>query len=252
VTVVDIQLSPAHADWPQLRATALAAEERGFGAVWVYDHLAGVALGGDSMIECFTLLGAIAEATDSIELGTLVANVWNRQVGTLVSAAASVALLSGRRFYFGIGAGTSPTSPWAAEQQSVGAHIEPTIANRHERVAQVLELAADEWRDRRDERFASFPLPSPAPSRIVGANSVRLSQLAGRSADGINVAWRHRRRDEFLAAADVEAGDRAFLRTVYTSYDPDLLDPAHAERRAMNERRIDRLVLSALGPPPFE
>ena len=48
---------------------------------------------GDRMLECFTLLGALAATTSTIELGVLVANVWNRQVGTLVSAAASVLAL---------------------------------------------------------------------------------------------------------------------------------------------------------------
>ena len=95
MTIVDIQLSPTRCEWAELREASLAVEEMGFGALWVFDHLAGVALGGDTMLECFTLLGALAEATSSIELGTLVANVWNRQAGTLVSAAASVALISG-------------------------------------------------------------------------------------------------------------------------------------------------------------
>jgi alkanesulfonate monooxygenase SsuD/methylene tetrahydromethanopterin reductase-like flavin-dependent oxidoreductase (luciferase family) len=251
VTVVDIQLSPAHMDWPELRAAALAAERSGFGALWVFDHLGGVALGGASMIECFTLLGALAEVTTSIELGSLVVNVWNREVGTLVSAAASVALVSGRQFHLGIGAGTSPTSPWAVEQHAVDAHVEPDIAVRHERIERVLELTASEWRSGRDDRFSTFPLPVPVPTRIVGVNSVRLSRIAGRAADGINVWWRHARRDEFLAAATDEAGDRPFLRTTYALYEPGLLDPHHRDRGEMRDRGIDRLVLTVLGPAPF-
>ena len=92
--IVDIQLSPGHADWPRLRDAVLEAESRGFGAVWVFDHLAGGVLGGETMLECCTLLGALAEATSTIELGTMVANVWNRQPGTLLAAAASVVELS--------------------------------------------------------------------------------------------------------------------------------------------------------------
>jgi alkanesulfonate monooxygenase SsuD/methylene tetrahydromethanopterin reductase-like flavin-dependent oxidoreductase (luciferase family) len=249
VTVVDIQLSAANADWPQLRSAALAAEERGFGAVWVYDHLGGVALGGTTMLECFALLGALAEVTTDIELGTLVANVWNREVGTLVTSAASIATMSGRPFHFGIGAGTSPTAGWAAEQVAVAARIEPEIAARHARVEEVLALTAAQWRPDRDESFATFPYPTPTPTRIVGVNSVGLSRVAGRAADGINVAWRHPRRDEFLAAADAEAGGRPFLRTAYTVYDDDLLDPDHPDRTEMKERRIDRLILAVLGPP---
>lgn len=244
VTIVDIQLSPACTDWPTLRAATVEAERRGYGAVHVFDHLAGLPLEGHTMLECFSLLGALCEVTERVELGTMVANVWNRQAGTLVSAAASIALMSGRRFQLGIGAGASPTSPWAEEQRRVGARVEADLVARHARVEQVLDLVEQQWRIDRDERFGTFPLPDPRPITIIGVNSVRLSRLAGRRADGINVQWRNPRRDEFLAAADDEAGDRPFLRTAYTSYAPELLDPDHPDRRSMAERRIDRLVLA--------
>lgn len=242
--IVDIQLSPACADWATVRAAAIEAERRGFGAVHVFDHLAGLALHGRTMLESFSLLGALCEVTDRVELGTMVANVWNRQAGTLVTAAASIALMSGRRFHLGIGAGAAPGTRWAEEQQLVGSHLEPALADRHARVEHVLDLVDQLWSDDRDERFATYPLPRPRPVTIVGVNSVRLSRLAGRRADGVNVLWRNPRRDEFLAAANESAGDRPLLRTAYTSYAPELLDPDHPERRAMAERRIDRLVLA--------
>lgn len=244
MTVVDIQLSPARADWPTLRAATIEAERRGFGAVHVFDHLAGLPLQGETMLECFSLLGALCEVTERVELGTMVANVWNRQAGTLVVAAASIAVMSGRRFQLGIGAGAGPESPWAAEQHAVGAQLEPVLAVRHARVEHVLDLATQQWSPDRDERFATFPLPTPRPITIVGVNSVRLSRLAGARADGVNVQWRHPRRDEFLAAVDEAAGGRPFLRTAYTEYRRDLLDPDHPDRQAMTERRIDRLVLA--------
>lgn len=249
-TLIDLQLSPAHSTWPQLRDVTQAAEEQGFGAVWVFDHLAGRSLGGDSMLECFTWLGALAEATTSIQLGSLVSNVWNRELGTLAVAAASVVAISGRQFHLGLGAGTSPDSRWASEQIAVGARVEPSLEVRHRRVEDFLQLTDQMWASNRDDRFHSFPLPSPTPTRIVGANSVRLSRLAGRSADGINVHWDHPRRSEFLAAAQEEAdrAGRPFIRTAWRAFDPDLLDADHAERRAIADAGIDRLILAVLGP----
>ncbi len=244
MTVVDIQFSPANTDWTTLRAAALSAEQRGFGGVFVFDHLAGAPLGGSTMIECFTLLGALAEVTERVALGTMVANVWNRQVGTLVSAAASVAALSGRQFHLGIGAGTSPTSSWALEQRAVDAYVEPSLEARHARVSDVIELAARAWSVDRDPALETFPLPTPPPTVIVGVNSERLSRIAGRTADGINVPWRHPRRDAFIAAGNETAGDRKFLRTAYTAYQPELLDPGHPDRVDMTHRGIDRLVLA--------
>lgn len=247
MTVLDIQLSPADADWTTLRAATVEAERRGFGAVHVFDHLAGVALGGATMLECFSLLGALCEVTERVELGTMVANVWNRQAGTLVAAAASIATMSDRRFLLGIGAGASPTSPWATEQHLVGAPVEPSLAVRHQRVDHVLDLVDQQWTPDRPEPLSTFPLPRRRPITIVGVNSTSLSRLAGRRADGINVQWNNPGRDDFLAAADAEAGDRTFLRTAYTTYSPDLLDPDHPQRIEMAARRIDRLVLAVFG-----
>lgn len=250
MTILDLQVSPAVLGWPEIRRVALQAEAAGFGAFHVFDHLAGVPLGGDSMIECFSLLGALAEATSTIELGAMVVNVWNRQVGTLVTAAASIAHVSGRQVHLGVGAGAAPTSSWADEQHAVGAHIEASVAARHERVRQVLDLTDATWLHDRAEQFATFPLPSPKPLVIIGVNSTALSRLAGERADGINVQWNRPGRDDYLAAADQAAGDRPFLRTAYLSYDPDLLDEGHPARIEMRERCIDRLVLASFGSAP--
>ncbi|MCB0967116.1 MAG: LLM class flavin-dependent oxidoreductase [Ilumatobacter sp.] len=244
--IIDIQLSGATSDWPTLRTAAREAETRGYGAVWVLDHLAGLPLGGTSMIEAFTLLGALAEATDHIELGTMVANVWNRQPGTLVTAMASVAHVADRQVHLGLGAGAAPGTAWAVEQDLVGTELSPVLADRHARVAHVLDLVDEQWSETRDERWATFPLPRPRPTTIVGVNSVALARLAAERADGVNILWYHPRRERFIDAYEEAIGDRPFVRTVYTTYSPDLLDPGHPERLAMAECGFDRIVLAVL------
>ena len=58
MTIVDVQFSPAHCEWAELRDACLAADAGPFGALWVYDHLAGRTLaGGHTNLECFSLLG---------------------------------------------------------------------------------------------------------------------------------------------------------------------------------------------------
>ncbi len=195
------------------------------------------------MIDPFALLGAIAEATATIELGTMVANAWNRQAGTLVTAIGGLTILSGRRVHFGLGAGSAPGTAWAKEHEAVGAHLEADLTARHERVRHVLDLCDAQWRPDRDQRFATFPLPSPRPRIIVGANSVALCRLAAARADGVCIQWRHPRRAEFVAAIDEAVGDRSFSRVAYTSYSPELLDPDHPHRREMAAAGVDRLVL---------
>jgi alkanesulfonate monooxygenase SsuD/methylene tetrahydromethanopterin reductase-like flavin-dependent oxidoreductase (luciferase family) len=160
-----------------------------------------------------------------------------------------VVLISGRRFHFGMGAGAAPGSRWAKEHDAAGHRLVESLEDRQARVEQVLELCRQEWAADRDERFATFPLPSPVPVTLVGASSERLSRIAGRSADGINVAWHDPKRDLLLAAADEAACGRPFVRTVWTHFDPGLLDPDHPTRRAVAAAGIDRLILAELGVP---
>lgn len=243
MVALDVQLASTHADWPTLRSASLRAEHAGFDAVWVFDHIAGVSLGGDRSLECFTWLGALAEATSTIELGVMVANAWNRQVGTLAVAAASVSAISDRRFLLGVGAGAAPNTRWAAEQHAVRAQLEDRIDDRHARVEELLDLTDEMWHPSRDERFASFPLPSPTPPRIVGVNSAALSTIAGRRAEGVNVAWNHPRRDEFLQTARGAAAGRPFITTAWVPWSPELLDADHPSRREMEAANLDRIIL---------
>ena len=67
MTIVDVQFSPAHCEWAELRDACLAADAGPFGALWVYDHLAGRTLaGGHTNLECFSLLGALASVSNHL------------------------------------------------------------------------------------------------------------------------------------------------------------------------------------------
>jgi alkanesulfonate monooxygenase SsuD/methylene tetrahydromethanopterin reductase-like flavin-dependent oxidoreductase (luciferase family) len=246
MVAIDVQLAASHAGWPTVRAASICAEEAGYDAIWALDHLAGDAFDGRTALECFTWLGALAEATSTIELGALVANVWNRQVGVLAVAAASVAEVSARRFWLGVGAGAAPGSRWATEQHAVDAEMSDDLSTRHRRVERFLDLTDELWHPDRPDRFDAFPQPSPEPPRIVGVNSVELATLAGLRAEGVNVAWSHPRRDDFIDAARRAAGDRPFLLTAWTAWEPGLRDPDHPVRVAMDRRGIDRVILAVL------
>ena len=248
--LIDVQFNPAAASWPLFRDATLAAESAGFGAVWVLDHLGGVSMRGSGMLECFSCLGALATTTTTIGLGTLVANVWNREPGVLAVAAASICDIADRPLLLGLGAGTSPTSKYAAEQHAVGANIAATLDERHARVLTTLDLIDTMFDPDRPEQFATFPLPRHRPTTLLGVNSVRLATLAGERAGGINVWWGHPRRDEFLAAAGAAHTEGApFVRTVYEWWDNDLLDAQHPARLEMERAGIDRLILADIAAP---
>jgi alkanesulfonate monooxygenase SsuD/methylene tetrahydromethanopterin reductase-like flavin-dependent oxidoreductase (luciferase family) len=196
------------------------------------------------MLETFSFLGALAVSTTTIELGTLVVNVNNRAPGLLAVAAASIVAISGRPLHLGLGAGTSPTSRWAAEMHAVGQPVIETLAGRHAHLGAVLDVLDRVFDPDRPDELATFPLPVPRPTVLVGVSSVALATLAGARADGVNVEWEGLRRDDLLAAALTARGDRpGFLLTAWAYWRRDLVDPDSPARRVMTERGIDRLIL---------
>lgn len=67
---VAVQIQPQHADYAQIRRAVAAAEEAGVDIVYNWDHffpLSGEADG--KHFECWTMLGAWAEATSRVEIG---------------------------------------------------------------------------------------------------------------------------------------------------------------------------------------
>jgi alkanesulfonate monooxygenase SsuD/methylene tetrahydromethanopterin reductase-like flavin-dependent oxidoreductase (luciferase family) len=242
--IVDVQVNPARLAWPEIRDVALAAEEVGYGAVWTFDHLAGSSLRGDAMLETFTLLGALAAVTTRIELGAMVVNVHNRTPATLAVAAASVDAIADRTTRLGLGAGSSPTSRWSQEMRAVGQPVLATVADRHARLVETLDVIRRLHGPDRPPELATVPRPHHPLPVIVGVAGPALATLAGERADGVNVGWEHPRRDELLAAALTARGDRAgFVVSTWLVWAPDLLDPDSPRRRAMADADIDRVVL---------
>jgi alkanesulfonate monooxygenase SsuD/methylene tetrahydromethanopterin reductase-like flavin-dependent oxidoreductase (luciferase family) len=57
---VDVLLETFGTSWPEIRDGALAAERAGLDGVWLNDHLAGSTQGASHVLECWTVLSALA------------------------------------------------------------------------------------------------------------------------------------------------------------------------------------------------
>lgn len=93
--------------WEEQIAIAIAAEEVGFDSVWVGDHLLydTEATGRRGPWEAWTQLAAIAQATERVEIGPLVAATAFHSPPMLAKLAVTVDEISGGRLVLGLGAG---------------------------------------------------------------------------------------------------------------------------------------------------
>ena len=97
----------SYSDPRQAVRVAQTAEQSGWDAVFIWDHLAFV--WGPPSVDSYTTLAAIATATERVLLGTAVTPVARRRLQVLANQVATLDVLSGGRVVFGAGLGGSPS-----------------------------------------------------------------------------------------------------------------------------------------------
>jgi F420-dependent oxidoreductase-like protein len=188
-------------------AIAMAADQAGFDSLWVMDHLFQIRLSGlppeSPMLEAYGTLGFLGGLTRRIRLGALVTSVSYRHPGVLIKTVTSLDVLTGGRMYFGVGAG----APWNVPLQGPGTAFEAeglgipfgSLAERFERLEEVLQIADQMWRgDDKPYEGTHYqlvrPLNSPnsiqrprPPILIGGSGERKTLRLVARYADACNL-----------------------------------------------------------------
>jgi alkanesulfonate monooxygenase SsuD/methylene tetrahydromethanopterin reductase-like flavin-dependent oxidoreductase (luciferase family) len=246
----DLLLIPMSARYADMRAAAVAAEAAGFDGLWTWDHLRDPdGDGGPGVPEAWTTLTALAEVTRRLMLGPLVLNVANRPPGVLANMAATLQQVSGGRLLLGIGAGGSRRTPYAVEQQAIGARVD-SDAVRAQRVVDAIALLRHLWTGAQ-----GFLRPEPPPPIIVGGFGPRMAGIAGRYGDGFNTQAFHPQladlarvaREAHRAAGRDPAG---FVMTVFAGLEKRWLEPDSRARQMLERAGVERLIL--LVSPPYD
>ncbi len=123
--------------FPTVIAQAREAEAAGFDSVFVMDHfyqLPGLGTPDQPMLEAYTALGALASATERVQLGTLVTGNTYRNPTLLAKAITTLDVISQGRAILGIGTGW-----FELEHDSLGYDF-GTFTDRFNRLYESLEI----------------------------------------------------------------------------------------------------------------
>jgi probable F420-dependent oxidoreductase len=166
--------------WPEYLAMARAAEDVGFDSIWVGDHYL---YRGDSgrergPWEAWTLLAALAAATERVRLGPLVACLAFHHPAVLAKQAATVHEVSGGRLVVGVGAGWNRT-----EFDAFGIPYDHRASRFEEAFEIVRRLLAGErvtfeGRWHRADDAVLLPAPERRPTLMIGSTGARVLAAA--------------------------------------------------------------------------
>ena len=177
---VGIQLPEVEREvrWPELRAMARTAEQAGFDSIWVGDHLLYRYPTGETRgpWEAWTTLAGLAEATERVSIGPLVAATAFHAPFMLAKLAATVDEISGGRLVLGLGAGWN-----APEFDALGAPFDHRIARFEEAFTIVRTLLASgsidfhgEYFEARDAELLPRPQRPGGPPILIGSSGPRM------------------------------------------------------------------------------
>jgi F420-dependent oxidoreductase-like protein len=181
--------------WGGVREIAAHCEQTGWDGVYVADHFmpnsGGLAVADGDVLECWSVIAALAVAVPRVRLAPLVTSVTYRHPAVLANMAAAVDQVSGGRLTLGVGAG------WQENEHAAYGLALGTIRERMDRFEEAIQVLRSLLREPRttfagryyelqDAPCQPAPVQRSMPLLIGGGGERRTIPLAARCADQWN------------------------------------------------------------------
>lgn len=186
--------TPVSELFPAVKAQAQEAEAAGFDTVLVMDHFYQLPTLGEPdepMLEAYTTLGALATATERLQLSTLVTGNTYRNPTLLAKAVTTLDVVSGGRAILGIGAGW-----FELEHRQLGFEFD-TFTERFEKLEEALQIIVPMTHGDRPTFTGKWYQTESAinepryrdhiPVMLGGSGEKKTFRLAARYADHLNL-----------------------------------------------------------------
>ena len=178
-----------------MRDVAERAEAAGYDSIAVADHFfmrSPMESPDDPVLECFSVLGALAMVTRRVKLAQLVACNSFRHPALTAKAATTIDHVSGGRLELGLGAG------WFREEYDALGIEYPAPRVRIAQLREAIRIIKQLWMERITEFDGEHyrirgayaepkPLQKPRPPIMLGGSGPALLKLAGEEADILNM-----------------------------------------------------------------
>lgn len=188
-----------HYPWSEVRQIALTAEECGFDSIWVGDHLLfrDQKTGTRGPWEAWSMLAALAEVTETVELGPLVAATSFHAPTMIAKKASTIDEISGGRLILGLGAGWN-----RAEYDAYGFAYDHRVSRFEEALTIIHTLIRDGSIDFDGDYYELREMELLPRARadlplMVGSNGPRMLRIAAPHVDMWNTwhVWFDNRPD---------------------------------------------------------
>ena len=220
--------------WPEIEEASRALEAMGFDALWTTDNLSSAQSDWSAgpSLEALSVLSAMATVTSKVKIGCMCVSNTYRHPVLLAKMAATIDIISGGRYIFGIGAGWSQQ-----EHASYDIPFKP-IAERMDRLEETIQVykllcGAEKPVDFKGKYFklenAPFnpkPIQRPHPPVLIaGIGEKRTLRIVAEHGDAMNIFGSPERTAHLLSVLeqhcrDVGRDSNEIEKTVYVQLVP--------------------------------